>query len=230
MRCEGVGIGLSRTRNWESRISLWAHDISFSLSVPPTSDYLSFFFISTFSFFFFFFCFWHKSGNKLSDTKSSPSRSQNKGINTRRTTEMAARHALDQLTTQKSKTKTSIGIRIAYGFGIECGCGGGIEHSNRIRIRSKTKQIERLPRMQNAEWTEWTEECPKSMDINTDNMLRHGMAERSPTSIGMWSAVRENLTHFYENTRNCWKNALKHLNVRFFPCYFLGYLLSLNIF
>lgn len=103
---------------------------------------------------FFFFCFWHKSGNKLSDTKSSPSRSQNKGINTRRTTEMAARHALDQLTTQKSKTKTSIGIRIAYGFGIGCGCGGGIEHSNRIRIRSKTKQIERLPRMQNAEWTE----------------------------------------------------------------------------
>lgn len=135
-------------------ISLGTRHILFPFG---SSDFGLSFFLLYFDFFLlFFFCFWHKSGNKLSDTKSSPSRSQNKGINTRRTTEMAARHALDQLTTQKSKTKTSIGIRIAYGFGIGCGCGGGIEHSNRIRIRirSKTKQIERLPRMQNAEWTE----------------------------------------------------------------------------
>lgn len=34
-------------------------------------------------FFPLFFFFWHKPGNKLSDTKSSRGRSQNKGINTR---------------------------------------------------------------------------------------------------------------------------------------------------
>jgi len=124
-----------RTRNRESRISLgsraslWAHDISISFS-------LLVFWLSPL--FFSSLFFWHKPGNKLSDTKSSPSQSQNKGINTRRTeTEMATKHALDQLTTQKTKTKTRIGIRI------------GIEPST--RIRSKTKQIERLHRMQNEQ-------------------------------------------------------------------------------